>query len=46
MDKIYSQINNVDVEINTWFPISIYKADNLLLDKLPSYEKRIKEIGK
>jgi uncharacterized protein (TIGR02466 family) len=44
MNKTYSQINNVDVEINTWFPISIYKADNLLLDKLPSYEKRIKEI--
>ena len=32
--------------IETWFPTSIYIANNLLLDKLPIYEKRIKEIVK
>jgi uncharacterized protein (TIGR02466 family) len=32
--------------IETWFPTSIYIANNLLSDKLPTYENRIKEILK
>lgn len=33
-------------EIHTWFPTSIYKVDNLLLDHLDNFEKCIKKFIK